>query len=139
MMEKESKRLSQALIRKPVGQKKLGELSKSLILKTNQLQNGEEEQPEELENDKKNSSNRYRINSPRGKRELKDRDNSFGYSNMLQSTQENFNHFKFDASGQETYLRSNRNRLPQLPNLNSNYRASSFHQRLDPNKNKPKN
>jgi hypothetical protein len=78
------------------------------------------------------AANRYRINSPKGKRELKDMIG--GYTSVLQSAQENFNHFKFDSSGQEVYPRTNRNRLPQIYNINCNLRASSFEQRLEVDK-----
>ena len=46
--------------------------------------------------------------------------------NSVQSTNENFKHFKFDASASEIYARSNRNRLPQIPNFHTNHRSSSF-------------
>ena len=33
---------------------------------------------------------------------------------QLRITQSNFNHIKFDSSNQETFLRSNRNKLPSI-------------------------
>lgn len=59
----------------------------------------------------------------------------------MQGPQDNFNHFKFDTSGQEVYARTNRNRLP-LPQINPNgtsrnfNRASSLDQRVELEKTK---
>ncbi len=54
---------------------------------------------------------------------------------MHQNNFDNFTHFKFDTSNNETYARSNRNKLPQIGiqnqiNINS-YRVSSLDQRID--------
>ena len=46
--------------------------------------------------EKKNSFNRYRINSPKGKKD--GRDNFMNFSAVIQSTNDNFKHFKFDTS-----------------------------------------
>jgi hypothetical protein len=58
------------------------------------------------------------------------------YVSAVQSTQENFNHFKFDTSNNETFARSNRNRLPQLPSFKNPVRGSSLDRRIDSRNNK---
>ena len=55
-----------------------------------------------------------------------------------QSTNDNFKHFKFDTSSHEIYPRTNRNRLPQIPNFQTNYRASSLEHRFDGSKHRQK-
>lgn len=55
------------------------------------------------------------------------------HTSALQSTQENFNHLKFDTSNQEVYLRSNRNKLPQLAVVSTALRGSSLGHRLNAN------
>lgn len=53
------------------------------------------------------------------------------YVSAVQSTQDNFNHFKFDTSNQQTYARSNRNRLPQIPTFKNSIRGSSLDHRIE--------
>lgn len=79
--------------------------------------------------EKRITANRYRINTPRGKKEF--RDLSAMYVSAVQSTQDNFNHFKFDKSNQETYARSNRNKLPQIPTYKNSIRGSSLDHRIE--------
>lgn len=76
-------------------------------------------------------SNRYRIHSPKGRREA--RDLSGMNMSAVQSTQDNFNHFKFDTSNQEVYARSNRNRLPQIPIFRHGARGTSLDRRIGAN------
>ena len=85
--------------------------------------------------EKKSSFNRYRIHSPKGKRDTKEMIINFS---AVQSTNENFKHFKFDTTNNEVYPRTNRNRLPQIPHFQTNFRASSFEQKIDSGRNKHK-
>ena len=85
--------------------------------------------------EKKSSFNRYRISSPKGKKDTKDMLMNFSAN---QSTNDNFKHFKFDTSSHEIYPRTNRNRLPQIPNFQTNYRASSLEHRFDGSKHRQK-
>lgn len=81
-------------------------------------------------------ANRYRIQSPKSKRNSKELHQSF--TNPISGNDE-FSHFKFDASGQEVYARTNR-RLPIISNnQNANQsvnRATSLDHRVELNKTK---
>ena len=93
-MERESRRIAEALVQKPV------------LMNRNSSRNGASNSSNDFPQvescddislaDKKNSFNRYRINSPKGKKESKDL--FMNFSAAVQSSNDHFKHLKFDTN-----------------------------------------
>ena len=58
------------------------------------------------------------------------------FSAAAQSTNDHFKHLKFDTRNNEVYPRTNRNRLPQIPHFQTNFRASSLENRFEKSRSK---
>lgn len=88
-MERESRRLSEAMLKKPVVEKIREEISQSFVISKKDLNdhNFEDRSCEftDSRTERRLGSNRYRISSPKAKREVRDIPSSF--TSALQSTQ----------------------------------------------------
>ena len=123
-MERESRKIAEALLQKPLSRNKNSSRNSGASNDFPQVESCDDISFAE----KKNSLNRYRINSPKGKKESKDL--LMNFSAAVQSSNEHFKHLKFDTKNSEVYPRSNRNRLPQIPHFQVNFRTSSLENRF---------
>lgn len=131
-MELESKRLAEAM-RKPSVKREKRRADNLNFSKMEVDRSEDEKKEEEPPSSRKSGSNRYRIQSPKSKQKPNE------HSIIIQASEENFSHIKFESSTQSTYLRPIKNKLPFLYHQNVSQavtRAASFDQRAELNRSK---